>query len=101
MRDLGDYEASGRKTNRDRMRLATLSSNPVLHFRYGQYSCVGDGTKGARVSAGSTLSLKMIMHKLTKIDRCHDDLVGPKLTSTNNHIQNHIARFSKYMHTAY
>ena len=55
MRDLGDYEASGRKTNRDQMRLATLSSNPVLHFMCGPYSCVGDVAKGARVSAGSRL----------------------------------------------
>ena len=56
MRDLGDYEASGRKTNRDGMRLATESPNPVSDFMRGQYSCVGDGTKGARVLAGSTLT---------------------------------------------
>ena len=59
MRDLGDYEASVRKTNRDRTRLATESPNPVSDFMCGQYSCVGDGTKGARVSAGSTLVLAL------------------------------------------
>ena len=37
------------------MRLATLSSNLVSDFMCGQYSCVGDVAKGARVSAGSTL----------------------------------------------
>ena len=55
MRDLGDYEASGRKTNRDGTRLATESPNPVSDFMRGQYSCVGHRTKGARVLAGSTL----------------------------------------------
>ena len=44
------------------MRLATLSSNPVLHFRYGQYSCVSHPAKGARVSAGSTLDLETKVH---------------------------------------
>ena len=57
MRDLGDYEASGRKTNRYQTRLATESPNPVSDFMRGQYSCVGDVTKGARVLAGSTLLL--------------------------------------------
>ena len=61
MRDLGDYEASGRKTNQHGMRLAMESPNPVSDFMCGQYSCVGDVTKGerndihSRVLAGSTL----------------------------------------------
>ena len=55
MRDLGDYEASGRKTNRDQTRLATESPNPVSDFMRGQYSCVSRVARGARVLAGSTL----------------------------------------------
>ena len=43
------------------MRLATLSSNPVLHFMCGQYSCVGDPAKGARFSAGSTLLILILV----------------------------------------
>ena len=52
---------AGRKSNRDGMRLATESPNPVSDFMCGQYSCVGDVTKGerndihSRVLAGSTL----------------------------------------------
>ena len=57
MRDLGDYEALGRKTNREEMRLATESPNPVSDFMCGQYACVGHRTKGARVLAGSTLRI--------------------------------------------
>ena len=40
LRDLGDNEASGRKTNRDGTRLATEIPNPVSDFICGQYSCV-------------------------------------------------------------
>ena len=72
MRDLGDYEASGRKTNRDGTRLATESPNPVSDFMRGQYSCVGDGTKGARVSAGSTLSREVKMSELS----CDTPFIG-------------------------
>ena len=34
MRDLGDYEALGRKTNRDPTRLATEIPNPVSDLTY-------------------------------------------------------------------
>ena len=37
LRDLGDYEALGRKTNRDPMRLATEIPNPVSDLTQAQY----------------------------------------------------------------
>ena len=55
--DLSMWAALSRKTNRDQTRLATESSNPVSDFMCGQYSCVSHPAKGARVLAGSTLSL--------------------------------------------
>ena len=66
MRDLGDYEALGRKTNREEMRLATEIPNPVSDLTKAQYLLNSHVTSGVWVSAGSTLcELKALIKEIT------------------------------------